>query len=60
MNWQQFLDEGRQRYHERREHFLKFIKHPEALAELAVDPLADDPEVSYDVLIHCVVDWTCD
>lgn len=25
---------------------LKYIKHPEALAELTVDPLADDPNVS--------------
>ncbi|KAK7402978.1 hypothetical protein QQX98_011254 [Neonectria punicea] len=44
MSWSQALDEGRRLYAEKREHFLKFIQHPEALAELTIDPLADDPE----------------
>ncbi|KPM43488.1 hypothetical protein AK830_g3050 [Neonectria ditissima] len=44
MSWSQALDEGRRLYSEKREHFLKFIQHPEALAELTTDPLADDPE----------------
>ncbi|KAF5134379.1 TBC1 domain family member 5 [Metarhizium anisopliae] len=38
------LEEGRKDYQERRDHFLKFIRHPEALTELTVDPLADDPD----------------
>lgn len=46
MSWSQALDEGRRLYTEKREHFLKFIQHPEALAELTIDPLADDPDVS--------------
>ncbi|KAK7422867.1 hypothetical protein QQZ08_009316 [Neonectria magnoliae] len=44
MSWSQALDEGRRLYAEKREHFLKFIQHPEALVELTIDPLADDPE----------------
>ena len=45
-NWQQLLSEARKDYSKRQEVFLKFIKHPEDLAKLAVDPLADDPDVS--------------
>ncbi|EFX00751.1 tbc domain protein [Grosmannia clavigera kw1407] len=30
------------------ERYLQYIKHPERLAELAVDPLADDPESPWD------------
>lgn len=45
------LAEGRNEYTERRDHFLKFIQHPEALNELTVDPLADDPEVRHDLLL---------
>jgi hypothetical protein len=26
--------------------YMRFIKHPERLAEVTLDPLADDPEVS--------------
>ncbi|KAF7535775.1 hypothetical protein G7Z17_g13146 [Cylindrodendrum hubeiense] len=44
MSWTQALDDGRRLYTEKHEHFLKFIHHPEALAELTIDPLADDPE----------------
>ncbi|RFU79936.1 hypothetical protein TARUN_2280 [Trichoderma arundinaceum] len=36
--------EKRELYSERCDHFLKFIKHPEALTELTIDPLADDPK----------------
>ncbi|KAF7563804.1 hypothetical protein G7046_g309 [Stylonectria norvegica] len=43
-SWSQFLYHGRTLYAEQRDHFLKFIKRPEALAELTVDPLADDPD----------------
>jgi len=39
------LLESRNSYSTLRDHYLKYIKHPEQLAELAVDPLADDPEV---------------
>ncbi|KAL7961701.1 RabGAP/TBC [Trichoderma compactum] len=42
--WSQSLREKRESYNERRDHFLKFINHPEALAELTIDPLADDPK----------------
>ncbi|KAL7912949.1 RabGAP/TBC [Trichoderma velutinum] len=44
LNWPQSLREKRDSYSERREHFLKFINHPEALTELTIDPLADDPK----------------
>lgn len=45
-SWSQSLRQKRELYSERRDHFLKFINHPEALAELTIDPLADDPKVS--------------
>ncbi|KAH7170479.1 rab-GTPase-TBC domain-containing protein [Dactylonectria macrodidyma] len=44
MSWSHALDTGRQLYIEKRQHFLRFIQHPEALAELTIDPLADDPD----------------
>ncbi|KAJ6446411.1 TBC domain-containing protein [Purpureocillium lavendulum] len=34
----------RTNYSDRRTHLLKYIEHPEALAEVSVDPLADDPD----------------
>lgn len=40
------LRDGRDEYTRLCEHWLKYIKHPEALAEVTVDPLADDPDVS--------------
>ncbi|KAJ4858917.1 rab-GTPase-TBC domain-containing protein [Trichoderma breve] len=43
-SWSQSLREKRESYSERRDHFLKFINHPEALTELTIDPLADDPK----------------
>ncbi|KAG8416724.1 hypothetical protein J3458_007287 [Metarhizium acridum] len=43
-SWADALEEGRKDYQERRDHFLKFIRHPKALTELTVDPLADDPD----------------
>ncbi|KAL7821491.1 RabGAP/TBC [Trichoderma aethiopicum] len=42
--WSQTLREKRELYSDRRDHFLKFINHPEALTELTIDPLADDPK----------------
>ena len=44
-DWSQALEAGRTDYQSKREHFLRFIEHPEALAELTIDPLADDPDV---------------
>lgn len=46
LSWSRSLDEKREDYSERRDHFLRFIKHPETLTELTIDPLADDPKVS--------------
>ncbi|KAF4459198.1 TBC1 domain family member 5 [Fusarium albosuccineum] len=43
LSWSQALDDGRRLYTGHREHFLKYIKHPEALVELSIDPLTDDP-----------------
>lgn len=44
MSWFQLLREKREQYSEDRDHFLRFIKHPESLAKLTIDPLADDPK----------------
>ncbi|EHK47940.1 uncharacterized protein TrAtP1_000648 [Trichoderma atroviride] len=44
LSWSQLLREKRELYSEDRDHFLRFIKHPESLAELTIDPLADDPK----------------
>lgn len=43
--WSTTLSETRKTYEENRTRFLQYIKHPEALADVASDPLADDPEV---------------
>ena len=40
------LLESRAHYTQNREHFLKYIEHPEALTEVSIDPLADDLNVS--------------
>ncbi|KAI1030880.1 hypothetical protein LB503_012310 [Fusarium chuoi] len=45
LSWSQVLDDERKLYAEKRDHFLKYIKHPEALAELNIDPLTEDPSV---------------
>ncbi|KEY71433.1 hypothetical protein S7711_05694 [Stachybotrys chartarum IBT 7711] len=42
-SWLEPLRTGRDIYSRQRDHLLKYIEHPEALAELTVDPLADDP-----------------
>ncbi|KAG5951030.1 hypothetical protein E4U53_003907 [Claviceps sorghi] len=42
--WTKVLESERRDYQEKRHHLLKYIQHPEALAELSVDPLADDPK----------------
>ncbi|TEA13334.1 TBC1 domain family member 5 [Colletotrichum sidae] len=43
-DWLHHATESRRYYSEQRDHFLKFINHPEELAKVAVDPLADDPK----------------
>ena len=40
------LAELRREYAAHQDRFLKYIKHPELLTEVSVDPLADDPDVS--------------
>ncbi|KAF4124219.1 TBC1 domain family member 5, partial [Geosmithia morbida] len=50
--WKTALHRGRDDYSRRRDEFLKYIKHPEALAELAVDPLADEPNSPWDTARH--------
>ncbi|KAL6924813.1 hypothetical protein ACHAP8_000811 [Fusarium lateritium] len=50
LSWSQVLDDGRQSYTEQRNHFLKYIKHPEALAELNIDPLNEDPNSPWNTI----------
>lgn len=45
-SWSETLRDARGQYADARDHLLTFIKHPEALAKLTIDPLADDPDVS--------------
>ncbi|KAM3512692.1 hypothetical protein MY11210_003645 [Beauveria gryllotalpidicola] len=49
-SWIQTLRHTRETYAERRHHFLKFIRHPEALAEISSDPLNDDPQSPWNTL----------
>ncbi|TQW06688.1 TBC domain-containing protein [Cordyceps javanica] len=49
-SWIQTLRHTRETYTERRDHFLKFIRHPEALAEISSDPLNDDPDSPWNTL----------
>ncbi|KAF5017384.1 hypothetical protein F66182_10690 [Fusarium sp. NRRL 66182] len=50
LSWPQVLDDGRRLYTKQRDHFLKYIKHPEALAELSVDPLTEDPSSPWNTI----------
>ncbi|KAK0389508.1 hypothetical protein NLU13_3083 [Sarocladium strictum] len=43
-SWIQILRDGRAAYSKDRDRLLQFIKHPEALNDLAIDPLADDAD----------------
>lgn len=43
-SWHHALLESRSTYASLKDHFLKYIEHPEYLATASVDPLADDPE----------------
>lgn len=54
--WAQHISESRDYYSRQRDHFLKFIKHPEELAKVAVDPLTDDPKVSIPALLLSYAD----
>ncbi|OAA58571.1 Rab-GAP/TBC domain protein [Niveomyces insectorum RCEF 264] len=42
------LREAREDYEALRNRYLQFVKHPEQLTELSLDPLADDPESPWD------------
>ena len=44
--WKHSLLESRSTYSSLREHFLKYVNHPEYLTAASSDPLADDPDVS--------------
>lgn len=47
-DWPRILLESRNAYTSLRERHLHYIKHPELLTQLTVDPLADDPESPWD------------
>ncbi|KAL2130852.1 hypothetical protein VTI74DRAFT_5856 [Chaetomium olivicolor] len=42
--WPELARESRASYNAMREQHLRFIRHPEQLAALTIDPLADDPD----------------
>jgi TBC1 domain family protein 5 len=42
--------DARNQYSSLREQYLRYIKHPERLAELSYDPLADDPDSPWDAV----------
>lgn len=46
-SWTHALLESRSTYASLRDHFLKYIDHPEYLAAVNTDPLADDPDVCH-------------
>ncbi|KAH8199643.1 hypothetical protein TruAng_006173 [Truncatella angustata] len=49
-NWSHALLESRSTYASLRDHFLKYIKHPEHLANVDSDPLADNPDSPWNTL----------
>lgn len=49
-NWSHSLLESRSTYASLRDHFLKYIKHPEYLASVETDPLADDADSPWNTL----------
>ncbi|KAK9781943.1 putative Rab-GTPase-TBC domain-containing protein [Seiridium cardinale] len=49
-NWTHALLESRSTYASLRGHFLRYIKHPEYLANVNTDPLADDPDSPWNTL----------
>ncbi|KAI1078427.1 RabGAP/TBC [Whalleya microplaca] len=51
-NWSHALLESRSTYASLRDHFLKYIKHPEYLTAGSTDPLADDTDSPWNTLRH--------
>ncbi|OTA95789.1 hypothetical protein M434DRAFT_393431 [Hypoxylon sp. CO27-5] len=51
-NWSHVLLESRSTYTSLRDHFLKYIKHPEYLTAASVDPLADDADSPWNTVRH--------
>ncbi|KAI1375039.1 RabGAP/TBC [Hypoxylon crocopeplum] len=51
-NWSHALLESRSTYSSLRDHFLKYIKHPEYLTAASADPLADDADSPWNSLRH--------
>ncbi|KAI2639719.1 RabGAP/TBC [Hypomontagnella submonticulosa] len=49
-DWVRTLSESRTSYSSSKDHFLKYIKHPEQLAAESVDPLADDANSPWNTL----------
>ncbi|KAI0128947.1 WD repeat domain-containing protein [Xylariales sp. AK1849] len=49
-DWSHALLESRSTYASLRDHFLKYIKHPEYLANVSTDPLADDADSPWNTL----------
>lgn len=44
-DWSHSLSESRSTYSSLKDHFLRYIKHPEDLTSASDDPLADDADV---------------
>ncbi|KAI0179971.1 RabGAP/TBC [Hypoxylon sp. FL1284] len=51
-SWSHALLESRNAYSSLRDHFLRYIKHPEHLTAASVDPLADDADSPWNTLRH--------
>ncbi|KAI0380895.1 RabGAP/TBC [Hypomontagnella monticulosa] len=51
-DWARALSESRTSYSSSRDHFLKYIKHPEHLTAESADPLADDANSPWNTLRH--------
>ncbi|KAH7329156.1 rab-GTPase-TBC domain-containing protein [Stachybotrys elegans] len=49
-DWLHVLRQGRALYTKQRHHLLRFIEHPETLAELTIDPLTDDPSSPWNTI----------
>ncbi|KAL2752532.1 hypothetical protein ACRALDRAFT_1083249 [Sodiomyces alcalophilus JCM 7366] len=48
--WPRMLADARQDYTQHCDRFLRFTRHPEELANVAIDPLADDPDSPWNTL----------
>lgn len=49
-DWSHILLEARNSYSSLRDQYLKYIKHPEKLSDLSLDPLADVPDSPWDAV----------